>query len=1500
MTAQPSSITAASATPAKQGSPTKIQAPLTKVRGIRVLDTDLVITLDSGETAVVPDGAIRSMTDPTFVLKFEDTEVAGSALLRQAGRMEIGELSSVTVSTPVRQDDALWLNGSPTRAADPAVGIASSDANARAAVPSAEKSWAEKWAPWATLAGAAGGIGIAAAGAAGGKATASSEPLASFTLFGTVTGGPVVAGNDLRVEVRGADGKLLGTAMVDGSGRYQVSGLPGDYRGALLVTVRSDGSAGDYRDEATGTVTNLREIWRAITARDGETQLKVNVTPLTELAVQLLAPADDKPLPDTSALSRVNIGFAKLFGIGESDITQLTPQATVDPSGGTASANDYGRVLALLSGLDALGTRAGGKGETAVVLLAKFIDGSGGNATWKTVGADGSSLVDRLTHAFNALAPSDRSAATLAAMNKAFGLPPDGGAPQLTAVSIAGVDAQGLDKHDALTAGDKVQIVVSAQAPACVIGGAAITLRIGGHDVDATFVAQKPDGSLVFEYTVAKGDYAAPDAVAIVGFKTDSGTGIAGSSGTAMVIDLPRAAGAGNIAVGAPIGAADWSLSSEEDTGRDPSDRITQKPALRISVTGQAGNTVHVFDDRNGNGLADEGEELGTTLIADGRTSGTVSVTLNGGSHSIGAYQTDDVGRSSPSSAMKTLVVDTRAESPQVSLDGQHAITDDGTPMALEPTLTLRVTAERGSDVTLFVDTNGNGTYDAADRVLTRYRQVDDEQTVHADFALRDGKMTVGAMIIDAAGNRADSAALPIVVDAQPLKAPTVRLLAEDDTGVDAADGITQKTLVRVVATGQSGATLVLFDDKNGNGTEDDEERLTTSTLQAGENSVAVTLTEGQHHLRSYVRHDTGRASSVSAELAIEVDHTAPSAPSVTLAAASDTGQVGDGVTSVRDVTLQIQGTPGAGYLLFADTNRNGVMDAGELHWSGSYDADGNGTVNMAPAAGATSFIAVSQDTAGNVSAEGRFELKVITGLPPAIEQSVIQLDGHFSQDVNTTDGILTNTSANGEKLTAAQLGIGDFASPAEVIITFTDVTNITFSRDGEVLTASDAITLRDVLDGRITMVYSQDNASLQAGGVYANAEFTVACPVATTDTATRHLNLGVLSSNGVVIFADGAGDGGGGTLYTGSTGITGQSGFSEADHVLGTSAGDLIFGDGSGGGASGRWQGANGVGGAGGGSDDTIDGGSGDDVIFGDGFNGDNGVAAGGYGAGGAGGYGGGGGGGNGGSSGGLGGIGGGNGATSTGTTGGGTALGESEAGAASAGGRGWSTAGRGAGVGGSTAYSAEFDGAADAPLRHFDNTGNAKSYIDAARASFLDGPGGTDAENRMFYQVTGAGNDRIDGGAGNDCIMGGQGNDTIIAGAGNDVMYGRGGGTSGAADNDTFVWHRGDAGTNGAIDIIRDFGSTADNQDRLQILDLLEGRTGPNDDLTKWIKVYEGVTAPRGVTGPDAGTVTGTLIVVDIDGGGTGHVMQQIFLTGATLPTTDLTALIAQGKVI
>jgi hypothetical protein len=146
-------------------------------------------------------------------------------------------------------------------------------------------------------------------------------------------------------------------------------------------------------------------------------------------------------------------------------------------------------------------------------------------------------------------------------------------------------------------------------------------------------------------------------------------------------------------------------------------------------------------------------------------------------------------------------------------------------------------------------------------------------------------------------------------------------------------------------------------------------------------------------------------------------------------------------------------------------------------------------------------------------------------------------------------------------------------------------------------------------------------------------------------------------------------------------------------------------------------------------------------------------------------------------------------------------------------------------------------------------------------------------------------------------DYIMGGAGNDNITGGLGNDVLWGLDTFTANAVtDSDSFVWALGDAGTTGAVDIVKDFvawNGTAG--DKLNITSLLAGGYNTSTSvLSQWVTVTTGQTLPG------SATANSTKIVIDVDGSGAGNVTQTIWLEGVTLSTTDAAALKNSGVLI
>ena len=127
------------------------------------------------------------------------------------------------------------------------------------------------------------------------------------------------------------------------------------------------------------------------------------------------------------------------------------------------------------------------------------------------------------------------------------------------------------------------------------------------------------------------------------------------------------------------------------------------------------------------------------------------------------------------------------------------------------------------------------------------------------------------------------------------------------------------------------------------------------------------------------------------------------------------------------------------------------------------------------------------------------------------------------------------------------------------------------------------------------------------------------------------------------------------------------------------------------------------------------------------------------------------------------------------------------------------------------------------------------------------------------------------------------------VVGGMGNDTM-------TGGAANDTFTWFSGDAGTAGAVDVVKSFSTwNGTAGDKLDISKLLtNGYNSATSILSQWVtSVTTAQTSPAGVTGS-------TKVVIDVDGTGAGTVTQTIWLEGVNLPAIDPAVLKSSGVLI
>ena len=116
-------------------------------------------------------------------------------------------------------------------------------------------------------------------------------------------------------------------------------------------------------------------------------------------------------------------------------------------------------------------------------------------------------------------------------------------------------------------------------------------------------------------------------------------------------------------------------LAAADDSGVDSADGITRQTTdLSLSGTATPALSVRIFDDLNGNGRYDIGEELGV-VVADATTGAfSLDVQLDQGIHSLRAMAFNAVGQVSAPNASIVVVVDTTANAPTVVVSGDNAI----------------------------------------------------------------------------------------------------------------------------------------------------------------------------------------------------------------------------------------------------------------------------------------------------------------------------------------------------------------------------------------------------------------------------------------------------------------------------------------------------------------------------------------------------------------------------------------------------------------------------------------------------------------------------------------------------------------------------------------------------------------------------------------------------------------------------------------------------------
>ena len=314
---------------------------------------------------------------------------------------------------------------------------------------------------------------------------------------------------------------------------------------------------------------------------------------------------------------------------------------------------------------------------------------------------------------------------------------------------------------------------------------------------------------------------------------------------------------------------------------------VTLDDAVAGSTQGTSTITAHVDHAVTGSDLLVNLSNGETITIAVGASSGTSSAFASPTDTTVSIVSTSGGNFEALNTADTSFVKDTQPPAAPTGLD--LAAADDTGALSTDnitkntSALTISGSGENGATVTLFDDANNNGMVDAGESLGTTTVA---GGTFSLDVSLAAGTHNVRAIQTDVAGNVSAAStthALDITVDTTATAPTGLDLAAADDTGATTAPTTSPRTpsALTISGSGETGATVTLFDDANNNGVVDAGESLGTTTVAGGTFSLDVSLAAGTHNVRAIQTDVAGNVSAASTTHALDitVDTTAPSAP---------------------------------------------------------------------------------------------------------------------------------------------------------------------------------------------------------------------------------------------------------------------------------------------------------------------------------------------------------------------------------------------------------------------------------------------------------------------------------------------------------------------------------------------------------------------------------------------------------------------------------------------
>ena len=976
---------AASELPAAQGGTATGNGPFTISQVIPTdeLDTDGIwttsttITDDAGnksapgtgiftlDTVAPGQAAVDLPEAPNSVNAAEATNLGGTPLNIT---LPYDALAGDTVNTVVTQPDGTTLTLSTVlNAADISAGTITQ------IIPTAELDIDGSWTTSTTITDPAGNTGAPRAG--------------SFTLDTTAPDAPVAdvaASSDT-----GADNTDNLTS--DTTPTLSGLGTPGD-----TITVTFPATSEFPQGE---TIT-------ATVAADGTW----NVTPTAALAegLQHASVTATDPAGNTSAATAVPITIDT-----NAPSTPAAPDLLASSDTGNSNTDDF------TADNTPTFTGTGTPGDTITVYDGDTVLGSAlidGNGNWSlTAGL----LIDGVHNiSTTATDPAGNTSARSAALPVTI----DTRGPDAPVADVASSSDTGASNTDNLTSDATPTISGTGAA------GDTITVSFPGGETQTTTVDANGNWSVTPSQSLADG----PHNVSVTA--TDPAGNTGPSSTVALVIDTT------------PPAAPAASLASGSDTGSSNSDRITSDTTPTINgANATPGDTITLY-------APDGTTVIGTTTVAsDGTWSITPSNDQPTGLNNYQITATDPAGNESAPTALP-VTIDTTVAAPDllpsngfgaiagtgepgavvtlkdadgavlgsatVAADGRWAVTPttpptDGqvltatqTDLAgntsapgtetvtasmphIEPTngSVITGTGKPGNTIALTLD-NGDPILDSNNQPLVVQVQPDGTWSATPGTPLADDTDIVAT---DTTSNLSDTE----TVDATPPAAPTGDVAASSDSGTSPTDNLTNDTTPTIVGADANPGDLIKLFAPDG----------TTplgSALVAADGTWSITpsaeLDEGDNALQITATDRAGN-TSVPGTVNVTIDTTEPDAPQAALDASSDSGVIGDSITSDNTPTLSGSGTPGDA-ITIKDANGNTIAQA---------TVDSNGAWQATPAnplpQGVNNLSVTATDPAGNTSDPTALPITIDTTAPTApAARLAIDSDTGLAGDAITAD----------------------------------------------------------------------------------------------------------------------------------------------------------------------------------------------------------------------------------------------------------------------------------------------------------------------------------------------------------------------------------------------------------------------------------------------------------------------------------------------------------------